>query len=207
MNDQVFNGIKAELISAVLTYPLNTLKTNSQVGKIVRPGFKNLTKGLHWCLLTELANALVFYSVFENIKESKGPLIASVIGSSAAICTSYPLNVRRKLAQVGKSMVIKNNYFGLHIALFNGVPGVTINYTLREKFMNKCENPKLKPFCGVLSSAISIVATHPLDTISTCIATRSPFKWCYIFNGFKHRFIEKNLTIGSKMLLLGHLNK
>jgi hypothetical protein len=140
MNDQVFNGIKAELISAVLTYPLNTLKTNYQVGKIVRPGFKNLTKGLHWCLLTELANALVFYSVFENIKESKGPLIASVIGSGAAICTSYPLNVRRKLAQVGKSMVIKNNYFGLHIALFNGVPGVTINYTLREKFMNKCEN-------------------------------------------------------------------
>jgi hypothetical protein len=107
----------------------------------------------------------------------------------------------------GKSIVLKNNYSGLHVAIFNGVPGITINYTIREKLLKKCENSKLKPLCGVLSSAISIVATHPLDTISTCIATRSPFKWCYIFNGFKHRFIEKNLTIGSKMLLLGHLNK
>jgi hypothetical protein len=154
-----------------------------------------------------LANAVIFYSVFENTKNTKGPLAASIMGSTAAICTSYPLNVRRKLAQVGKSIVLKNNYSGLHVAIFNGVPGVTINYTIREKLLKKCEDSKLKPFCGVLSSAISIVATHPLDTISTCIATRSPFKWCYIFNGFKHRFIEKNLTIGSKMLLLGHLNK
>jgi hypothetical protein len=207
MNDRVFNGISAELISAVLTYPLNTIKTNSQIGNIIKPGFKNLTKGIHWCLLTELANAVIFYTIFENTKNNKGPLAASIMGSTVAICTSYPLNVRRKLAQVGKSTVLKNNYSGLHVAIFNGVPGVTINYTIREKLLKKCEDSKLKPFCGVLSSAISIVATHPLDTISTCIATRSPFKWCYIFNGFKHRFIEKNLTIGSKMLLLGHLNK
>ena len=207
MNDQVFNGISAELISAVLTYPLNTIKTNSQIGNIIKPSFKNLTRGIHWCLLTELANAVIFYTIFENTKNTKGPLAASIIGSTAAICTSYPLNVRRKLAQVGKSIVLKNNYSGIHIALFNGVPGVTINYTIREKLLKKCEDPRLKPLCGLLSGAISIVATHPLDTISTCIATRSPFKWCYIFNGFKHRFIEKNLTIGSKMLLLGHLNK
>ena len=207
MNDRVFNGISAELISAVLTYPLNTIKTNSQIGNIIKPGFKNLTRGIHWCLLTELANAVIFYTIFENTKNTKGPLAASIMGSTVAICTSYPLNVRRKLAQVGKSIVLKNNYSGLHVALFNGVPGVTINYTVREKLLKKCEDSKLKPLCGVLSSAISIVATHPLDTISTCIATRSPFKWCYIFNGFKHRFIEKNLTIGSKMLLLGHLNK
>jgi hypothetical protein len=205
---EVFNGVSAELLAAIIMYPLNTLKTNSQIGKtIIKPNIKNLSRGIGWCIITELINAVVFYSIFENIKQKKGALFGSILGSSAAISLSYPLNVRRKLLQVGKPIQIKNNYKGFFVGLFNGVPGTSINFTLRENFIEKCENKKLKPLCGLISTAISVVVTHPLDTISTCIATRSPFKMNYILNGFKERFFEKNLTIGTKMLVLGYLNK
>jgi hypothetical protein len=206
MKDEVINGMSAEILAAIITYPLNTIKTNSQIGQIIKPSFRNLSKGFHWCLLTELVNSLIFYSIFEHNKKKKGPLIASTLGSSTAIITTYPLNTRRKLAQVGKSTNITNNYKGVRIGLFNGVPGNVINFTLREKFMEK-SSKELKPFCGLLSTAISIVATHPLDTLSTCIATRSPFNFKNIFNGFTQRFVEKNLTIGSKMLILNYFNK
>jgi hypothetical protein len=167
--EQVVHGITAELLACILTYPLSTIKTNAQIGKVFpnKVGL-NLYRGLGWCILTELTNAVIFYSVFN----SNSPLKRSIIGSSAGICASYPMNVRRKLLQVGKKAVIKNQYKGLSIALFNGVPGVSINFTLREKLNEKF--PENKYINGLISTAISIISTHPLDTLSTCIATRSP---------------------------------
>jgi hypothetical protein len=60
---------------------------------------------------------------------------------------------------------------------------------------------------GYLSSIISIISTHPLDTISTCVATRTPVQQVNVFNGFKERFFEKQLTIGCKMLFMEFLNQ
>jgi hypothetical protein len=59
-SSKVFNGIVSELIAATLSYPLNTIKTNSQIGKKIIIG-KNLTplfRGIHWCLLTEIINSV-----------------------------------------------------------------------------------------------------------------------------------------------------
>jgi hypothetical protein len=198
--ENVVHGISSELIACMLTYPLSTIKTNAQIGKQI-PFGKGLYRGLGWCLLTELANAIVFYSVFNKDK----PLQKSIIGSSIGIGLSYPMNVRRKLLQVGKSAVVKNPYKGLPIALFNGVPGVSINFTLREHLNEKF--PQNKYLNGIISTATSIISTHPLDTLSTCIATRSPVKGLLKFTGFKERFLEKNLTIGLKMILLSFFQK
>jgi hypothetical protein len=209
MNDefnskQVLNGIISELISATLTYPLNTLKINTQVGRNVIIG-KNLISGIKWCLLTEAISAVFFYSIFSGITKllSINPLIRSSVGSTIAILNSYPYNVRRKLEQVGKKITVTNKYKGLPIALINGVPGVAINFTIREHLKEKLPND-LKPLSGVISTMISIIATHPLDTLSTCVATRSPIRLvdCLKYSGFKERFIEKNITIGSKMIIL-----
>lgn len=209
MNDefnskQVLNGIISELISATLTYPLNTLKINTQVGRNVIIG-KNLISGIKWCLLTEAINAVFFYSIFNGFTklQSINPLIRSSVGSTVAILNSYPYNVRRKLEQVGKKITVTNKYKGLPIALVNGVPGVAINFTVREHLKEKLPND-LKPLSGILSTMISIIATHPLDTLSTCVATRTPIRLvdCMKYSGFKERFIEKNITIGTKMVIL-----
>uniref|UniRef100_A0A6C0I8D5 Mitochondrial carrier protein n=1 Tax=viral metagenome TaxID=1070528 RepID=A0A6C0I8D5_9ZZZZ len=194
---QVFNGISAELFAAVLTYPLNTIKTNSQIGRPVKFGFKNLSRGLGWCVLSEITNALLFYSIFDKDK----PLKTSIIGSTLGICASYPFNTKRKLAQVGKSFLKLNNYYyGIEMALINGVPGVSLNFTLREHLNRKFQ--KNKKINGIISTSTSLIATHPLDTLSTCLATRTPVGNIFKFNGFLQRFLEKNLTISTKMLFL-----
>ena len=209
MNDefnskQVLNGVISELVSATLTYPLNTIKINTQIGRKVILG-KNLISGIKWCLLTEAISAIFFYSIFNGITklQSINPLLRSSVGSTIAILNSYPYNVRRKLSQVGKQINTTDKYKGLSIALINGVPGVAINFTVREHLKEKLPND-LKPISGILSTMISIIATHPLDTLSTCVATRTPVKLidCMKYSGFKERFIEKNITIGTKMVIL-----
>ena len=201
MKRETTNGICSEIISATITYPLNTIKINSQVGRIIKPTIKNLYRGYKWCLITELTSAFIFYSIFENLKTNRGPLCGSILASSAAISASHPFNTRRKLLQIGK--IGKFSYKGVGIGLFNGVPGNAINFTIRENLMHSFNS---NPLCGLFSSAISIIATHPLDTLSTCISTGCPYKNNTFFRGLGQRFLEKNLTIGSKMLLLGFLN-
>ena len=85
MNDefnskQVLNGIISELVSATITYPLNTIKTNNQIGRKVLIG-KNLISGIKWCLLTESINAIVFYSIFVGINKLQciNPLLRSSV--------------------------------------------------------------------------------------------------------------------------------
>jgi hypothetical protein len=204
--ENVIYGITAEFISCILTYPLSTIKTNSQIRKsiVIKSGI-DLYRGIGWSILTELTNAVIFYSIYMG--NGTNPLKRSIIGSSIGICASYPMNVKRKLAQIGKSGNVRNPYKGLPIALFNGVPGVSINFTLREKLNEHF--PQNKYINGLISTAVSIISTHPLDTLSTCIATRTPIKNILsssLFTGFRERFLEKNLTIGSKMLILSFLS-
>jgi hypothetical protein len=224
-NDKkILGGVSAELISSSITYPLNTLKINSQIGKkisIIPNGSRNtwnsmntwkksriLTRGFGWSVLTEIINGLIFYSIFENFKKEHGALKTSILGSTAAICCSHPFNSKRKILQVGKQVRnTRNLYNGLGIALINSVPGHSINFTLREFFKEKLPD-QLKPIGGLLSTAISLVITHPLDTLSTRVITRSPLKGINLlnYNGFGERFLEKNITIGSKMVLLDLFN-
>ena len=159
-------------------------------------------------MITEIISSIFFYSIFNGFTKLQilHPIVRSSIGSTLAIINSYPYNVRRKLLQVGKSINNINNK-GLPISLLNSVPGVTINFTIREHLKEKLPND-LKPLSGLLSTMLSIVATHPLDTLSTCVVTRTPIKLidCLKYSGFKERFVEKNITIGSKMLILEILN-
>jgi hypothetical protein len=207
-NDKkILGGVSAELISNIITYPLNTMKINSQVGKNIKLTCKNskiLTRGFGWSILTEIINGLIFYSIFENFKKEHGPLKTSILGSTAAICCSHPFNSKRKILQVGKQVRnTRNLYNGLGISLVNSVPGHSINFTLREFFKEKLPE-RFKPIGGLLSTALSLVITHPLDTLSTRVITRSPLKGINLlnYNGFGERFLEKNITIGSKMVLL-----
>ena len=208
--NKVINGISAELLSASITYPLNTIKTNFQVGKNIKLNFKNLSKGFGWCIITELTSALIFYSIFEHLKYNHGSVKASIIGSTISTFTSYPLNVRRKTSQIGKKIIynsLTENYKGLKIGLINSIPGTVINFSLRDYFKEVLPE-HLKPFGCLLSTAISLIATHPLDTLSTCVSTRTPIKLidCINYRGFRERFFEKNINIGGKMLLLESFN-
>ena len=171
---KVLHGVIAEVISTTLSYPLNTLKTNSQVLKTIKPTLSNLTRGFKYSLATEVVNSLIFYSLFEKLPFAN-PFIRSSLGSTLAIAATYPLNVKRKLAQVGKCIKVKNLYSGLQMGILNGVPGISINFTVRE-LLKTYSPPILKPFSGLLSTSLSIALTHPLDTISTHIATRTPLK-------------------------------
>ena len=218
-NDKkILGGVSAELICSSITYPLNTLKINSQIGKkisIIPHGFRNtcknsriLTRGFGWSILTEIINGIIFYSIFENFKKEHGALKTSILGSTAAICCSHPFNSKRKILQVGKQVRnTRNLYNGLGMGIINSVPGHSINFTLREFFKEKLPD-RLKPIGGLLSTALSLVITHPLDTLSTRVITRSPLKGINLlnYNGFSERFLEKNITIGSKMMLLEFFN-
>jgi hypothetical protein len=93
------------------------------------------------------------------------------------------------------------------MGIINSVPGHATNFTLREFFKEKLPD-QLKPIGGLLSTALSLVITHPLDTLSTRVITRTPLKGKNLlnYNGFGERFLEKNITIGSKMVLLDLFN-
>ena len=205
---KVINGMGSEIISAAISYPINTLKVNAQIGRKV--SFRNpgiLFKGLQYSVVNEIINGIVFYSVFDYL-ENKGPFIQGACSSIAAMTCSHPVYLRRKLAQIGKNTVIpfKNNYNGFGSALLNCVPTVALNFTLKEQIANRLN---LGIMSGYLSTALSRAITHPLDTYTTCMITKTPIKImdALKFKGFKHRFFEKGLTVGTKMMLLDYFNK
>jgi hypothetical protein len=210
---KVIHGISAEIISGSITFPLNTLKTNLQIGNKICHKSINLFRGYKWFFISESVNALIFYSLFEgyNYLKKLNPLARGIMSSSLSICCSYPFNMRRKISQIGKKNIITNtihdNYKGVYVSLFNSVPGVTINYSTRE-ILSRNVPDNLKIFISLFSTALSIALTHPLDTLSTCITTRTPINIYQIitYKGFNERFLEKNLTIGSKMILLDMFN-
>ena len=211
---KVIHGVCAEIISGSLTFPLNTLKTNLQIGNIVCSKSINVFRGYKWFFLSETVNAVIFYSLFEgyNYFKNINPLARGIVSSGLSICCSYPFNMRRKISQIGKDITIGNtlqhNYNGLHISLFNSVPGVTVNYSTRE-ILSRSVPENYKIAVSLFSTALSIALTHPLDTLSTCISTRTPINIYDVlkYRGFRQRFFEKNLTIGSKMLLLDIFDK
>jgi hypothetical protein len=203
---KIINGSSAEIISAVVSYPINTLKTNAQIGiKITYRTPSLLFKGVKYSILNEIINGIVFYSVFDTLNK-KGPFIQGACSTIGAMCFSHPVYLRRKLAQVGKSTLISNNYDGFGIALLNCVPTVALNFTLKEQIANRLN---LGIMSGYLSTALAMVLTHPLDTYTTCMIIKTPVSIIDTlkFKGFGHRFFEKGLTIGTKMMLLDYFNK
>ena len=215
---KVLNGMMAEISSAFISYPLNTIKTNSQIGNRVSftvskniNNIKPLFKGFKYSFFNEVINGFVFYSIFEKMKlKTDNPIIRSSCGSIAAMLCSHPLYLRRKLAQVNKDTNIgfklKNNYKGIGICMINGVPTAAINLGLKELIAQKLN---LGIFSGFLSTSITMILSHPLDTLTTCILTKSNIKYANLFrfNGFSQRLLEKNLTLGTKLMLLDYLNE
>jgi len=221
---KVINGTIAEITAAFLSYPINTIKTNSQIGRSVSFSFpKNksrnnliqsirpLFKGSHYSFFNEVINGIMFYSIYEKMNEhTDNPFIRGSCGSIGAMLCSHPLYLRRKLAQVGKSARIGyklvDNYKGIGMCMLNGIPASALNFGLKEKI---AERLNLGIFSGFLSTSITMILTHPLDTITTCIMTRNkiPYGSLLKFNGFSQRFFEKNLTLGTKLMLLDFLNE
>jgi len=203
---KIINGSSAEIISAIISYPINTLKTNAQIGnKLTWRKPSLLFKGVKYCVLNEIINGIVFYSVFDSL-DKKGPFIQGACSTIAAMTFSHPVYLRRKLAQVGKSTSISHNYDGFSSALLNCVPTVALNFTLKEQIANRLN---LGIMSGYLSTALSMIITHPLDTYTTCMIIKAPVRIIDTlkFKGFAHRFLEKGLTIGTKMMLLDYFNK
>ena len=204
---KIINGGSAEVISAIISYPINTLKINAQIGSKLAWKISPLIlfRGVKFCILNEIINGIVFYSVFDKL-EKNGPFIQGACSAIAAMTCSHPLYLRRKLAQVGKSTRITNNYDGFGSALLNSVPTVALNFTLKEQIANRLN---LGIMSGYLSTALAMIITHPLDTYTTCLIIKSPINIidALKFKGFGHRFFEKGLTIGTKMMLLDYFNK
>jgi hypothetical protein len=197
---KVLNGTIAEISAATISYPLNTIKTNVQ---ILNPVPKNLFTGFKFCIANELINGLVFYTIFEALKDkTENTFLKATCGSVGAMALSHPFYLRRKLAQTSQSLKITNNYKGFGICVVNSVPGAAFNFHLKETISKRTS---LGIFSGFLSTTITTLITHPLDTFALCILTRSPFK--FNFNGLRQRLIEKNLTLGTKLMILDYLNK
>ena len=141
--------------------------------------------------------------------------MASLTPKTLFIGNTSAANVYTANSTSGNYTIVKNiitntihdNYKGVYVSLFNSVPGVTINYSTRE-ILSRNVPDNLKIFISLFSTALSIALTHPLDTLSTCITTRTPINIHQIikYKGFSERFFEKNLTIGSKMILLDMFN-
>ena len=198
---KVINGTIAEITSTAISYPINTIKTNAQIHN---PVPKNLFKGFHYSFFNEIVNGLVFYSTVEKLKDKvPNTFIRNACGSIAAMACSHPLYIRRKLAQVNKPINISNNYAGFGVCVLNGVPGTAINLGLKEVISKRT---RLGVFSGFLSTSITTILTHPLDILTTCVLTRTPVKGVFKFNGIGQRLIEKNLTLGTKLMLLDYLN-
>jgi len=198
---KVINENIEEITSKAISYPINTIKTNTQIHN---PVPKNLFKGFHYSFFNEVINGLVFYSTVEKLKDKvPNTFIRNTCGSIAAMACSHPLYIRRKLAQVNKPINISNNYAGFGVCVLNGVPGTAINLGLKEVISKRL---KLGIFSGFLSTTITTIITHPLDILTTCVLTRTPVKGVFKFNGFGQRLIEKNLTLGTKLMLLDYLN-
>ena len=200
---KVVNGIGAEVISATITYPINTIRTYAQLGKKVHITPAVLFKGIQYSILNEIINGILFYSAFHFL-EKYGPVVQSSIGSLAAMSGSHPVYLRRKLSQIGKKVNVTNNYNGFGNALMNNIPSVALNFALKEAF-----RPKMGMAAGYVSTCLSMAITHPLDTITAHVMTKTPLRLsdCLKFHGFKHRFVEKGLTVGSKMMLLDYFNE
>jgi hypothetical protein len=229
---KIINGTISEITSAFLSYPINTIKTNSQIGRNISFNFNNnnkingnlvlknnnliqnikpLFKGAHYSFFNEVINGIVFYSIYEKMKEkTDNHFIQASCGSIGAMLCSHPLYLRRKLSQVGKSakigLKINDNYKGIGMCMLNGIPTSAINFGLKEKIAEKLN---LGIFSGFLSTSITMILTHPLDTITTCIMTKNkiPYGTLLKFNAFSQRFLEKNLTLGTKLMLLDFLNE
>lgn len=210
---KVINGVACDVFVNTIVYPINTIKTNIQTGKILSFSSKNfskLSRGLKIGLMSEIMYSSCFYTLYEGIvlKEQLNPIIRSSVSSTLATTMSHPLSVRRKLSQVGKSIRIKkmsDNYKGLRFSLLNTVPGTTINFVLRD-FMKPIVPKQISPFVGGISSFISILVTHPIDVLCTSACTDINVKKNINFSGIKERLLEKGIAIGGKMMLLDYIN-
>jgi hypothetical protein len=201
---KVTNGLSAELICALLMYPISTLKTNAQIGRKVPLSMGNLFRGVQYCIVNEIINGILFYSIY-NYLENKPQSVRSACGSLVAISGSYPFYLRRKLSQVRKTTkCITNNYRGFINSLITVIPTVALNFTLKEHL-----DEKLGMFAGYGSTILSVALTYPLDTIATCVMTKTPIriKDALKFNGFGHKILERGLTVGTKLGLLDYFNK
>ena len=193
---KIIKGTAAEIISAVASYPLSTLKANKQTGIVFKGG---LYRGIKWCVLNELINGLFFYSTYHftngNVLLKTG--CATIVSKSI----SHPVFLRRKLIQVGLSATIKGtgNYKGFGMSLINAVPVNIVNFGLKDRITETVPD-NFKAFSGLLSTFLAIIITHPLDTLNTSVMCKTPMVG--LFSGFKERVFERTVTIGSKMVLL-----
>lgn len=211
---KVRNGLIAETSASFLSYPLSTIKTNRQIGRTInKRNPLKLYKGVGWCLTADSLAAVTFYTIFEGIPQLQGmnPFLRSFIAATLSSSIAHPFSTVRKNIQVGKPLkrlTLNNTFKGYKIHLMNTIPGVSTNFTIRH-VAKPLVPPWCKPFVGVFSSTCSLILTHPLDTFATRVITNNkiPFKKCLNFKGFKERFSEKILTLGSKMVILDHLEK
>jgi hypothetical protein len=191
------NGVIAELTSTLLTYPLNTIKTNRQLNKI--PG--NLFKGIGYCIAAETINAIFFYGIYNWLKQTNNnTFVSGTAATLSGMGVSYPLFLNKKLAQVNKP--INWSYRGFGACAFNMVPNVCINFALREHFNKR----GIGLASGFLSTTITAILTNPIDTIATKIMTKEAIKFnkMLLLNGLSQRIVEKNITTGTKMFLFDY---
>ena len=192
---KIVKGVGAEVLTNIIFYPLNTIRIRKQINLKTS---SSLLLGLKWSMVSEIINSVVFYSVFQGLSKITNPMVGSSLGAGAGLVCSFKTSVMRKRIQTFKP-ITDINYNGLGCSLLNTIPGVTINFTLREYLKQK---PEFERSAGLISTMVSVILTHPLDTFTTCLVTKTKVCKTLLYKGFKERLLEKNLTIGSKMILL-----
>ena len=211
---KVRNGVIAEASSSLISYPLSTIKTNRQIGKTISTASPvKLYKGVGWSLTADSLAAVAFYTLFEGMPQLQdlNPFVRSFLAATVSTTVAHPFSTIRKNIQVGKTIknvTLKTMTKGYKVHLMNTIPGVSTNFTIRH-VVRPLVPPWGRPCVGIFSSACSLILTHPLDTFATRVITNNKisFRKCLNFSGFKERFTEKMITLGSKMVILDNLDK
>ena len=182
----------------ILLYPLDALRTLAQSRSHISlsdVGSKALLRG---CVTTSsfaLGMGAIQFSVFESLKHSTGPLLASMCGAASSCIISIPQEVIKQRLVTGiypsfrvavRSIAKEEGLTGFYSAwrptMLRNVPFVAITFTSmhsiqRRLMMQKKEKGQLNTLenmgVGMMSALIAGVLTNPIDVVKTRMMTQA----------------------------------
>lgn len=197
--DQGIHGVISGLVSSVIVYPIDTIKTRYQAGKKIEIN-KQLYNGMSREILSNIPSSFVYWSVYYKCRDQNLSSVQSVIISSIlSNITEIPLDIIKKRMQLGENRgnIYKYGMYHLSISLVYNMIYIKCLETCKEKY-------KYGNILSVgISSSISSIISYPFDLWKTNSIVPSQTK---LWKGLGTRIIYGNLYSGIYMNLFLWLN-
>lgn len=200
-----YKWVAANAIVGVLIYPLDTLKTVSQINKITN--IRHIYNGFsHFLLQRVIGKGSSFY-VFTNIcplrsnwgyKQMSAACVATAAISSLYSTPLELLKIRRQTGIKTKVLCKKSLLItfvrdvvaiGLYFPIFITLQG------FYGSFMS-----------GGIAGVTAAVGSYPFEMIKTCIQTRSRIPYCRLYTGMQYALIKAFLSHGITFHLFSVMN-